>query len=73
MKHLAALLLAGALVALMLQPVCLTVNTLSGNDGPLADGGGPAPPFPPPGGGLLPDGGGPAPPFPPAPGGGLAG
>ncbi len=73
MKHLAALLLAGALVALMLQPVSPTVNTLSGNEGLRADGSGPAPPFPPaPGGGLLPDGSGPAPPFPP-PGGGLAG
>ena len=74
MKHLAALLLAGALLALMLQPVSLTVNTLSGNDGLRADGSGPPPPFPPPpGGGLLADGSGPPPPFPPPPGGGLAG
>jgi hypothetical protein len=68
MKHLAALLLVGALVALMLQPVTLAVNTLSGKNVLRADGGGPPPPFPPPpGGGLIADGGGPPPPFPPPP------
>ncbi len=73
MKHLAALLLVGALLALMLQPVSLTVNTLSGNDGLRADGSGPPPPFPPPVSGLLADGSGPPPPFPPPHSGGLAG
>ncbi len=75
MKHLAALLLVSALLALMLQPVSLTVNSLSGNDGLRADGGWPPPPFPPPPGGRLfvADGGWPPPPFPPPPGNGLAG
>ena len=74
MKHLAALLLVAALAALMLQPVSLTVNTFSGNDGLRADGGGPPPPFPPPPEVvLLADGGGPPPPFPPPPHSGLVG
>ena len=47
MKQLALLLLAGALMALILQPVSLTVNTPSGNRGLRADGVYP-PPFPPP-------------------------
>ncbi len=47
MKRLAALLLAAALAALILQPVSLTSNTPFGNTGERADGGGPVPPFPP--------------------------
>ena len=45
MKRLAVLLLAGALVALMLQPVSPTVNNPSGNGDSRADGAYP-PPFP---------------------------
>ena len=76
MKRLTLLLLAGALVALILQPVSVTVNPTFSKNGLLADGS-PAPPFPPPcmggAGGcwmLLADGM-PAPPFPP-PGGGVS-
>ncbi len=49
MKRFAVLLVAGALLALMLLPVSLTVNTQSGNGNSWlrADGGYP-PPFPPP-------------------------
>jgi hypothetical protein len=46
MKRVAVVLLAGALAALILQPVTCTVNTLSGNSGLWADGW-PPPPFPP--------------------------
>ena len=65
MKRLAVLLLAGALVTLILQPVSPTVNTLPSNSGLRADGGLP-PPFPPPRSGtmLVADGSIP-PPFPP--------
>jgi hypothetical protein len=45
MKRFAALLVAGALVALMLLPVALAVNTYSGNSMLVADGAYP-PPFP---------------------------
>lgn len=45
MKRLATILLVSALVALMLQPISLTVNTLSDNTRLRADGVLP-PPFP---------------------------
>jgi len=69
-KRLTLLLLVGALVALILQPVSVTVNPTFSKNGLLADGT-PAPPFPPPGGGMLLADGTPAPPFPP-PGGGVS-
>jgi len=47
MKRLVVLLLVGALMALIVQPVSLTVNSPSGNSGLRADGAYP-PPFPPP-------------------------
>ena len=65
MKRLAALLLAGALVALILHPVASVVNVPVSYDGPRADGM-PAPPWPT-GGSLLVADGDPAPPFPPWP------
>jgi hypothetical protein len=46
MRQVRTLLLAGALVALILQPVSLTVNIPSNNNALLADGM-PPPPFPP--------------------------
>ena len=64
MKRLAALLLAGALVALIVHPVASVVNVPVSNDGPRADGI-PAPPLPPwPEGGLLVADGITAPPWP---------
>jgi len=69
-KRLTLLLLAGALVALILQPVSVTVNPTFSKNGLLADGT-PAAPFPPPGGGMLLADGFPMPPFPPQPGGGM--
>ena len=50
MKRLTLLLLAGALVALILQPVSVAVNTQFNNT-PRADG--VVAPFPPPSGGML--------------------
>ena len=65
MKRLATLLLAGALVALIVHPVTSVVNVPVSNDGPRADGGLPAPPWPTGGGALLvADGSLPAPPWP---------
>lgn len=46
MRQVRTLLLAGALVAPILQPVSLTVNIPSNNNALLADGM-PPPPFPP--------------------------
>ena len=71
MKRLATLLLAGALVALIVHPVAPVVNAPISYDGPRADGGAPAPPFPPwPEGGLLVADGFPLPPpWPPDAGG----
>ncbi len=48
MKRLAALLFAGALVALILQPVSHAVYFFPVNSDIWADGSGPAPPPPPP-------------------------
>ena len=47
MKRLAVLLLASALMALILQPVSLNVNTRLINSNLWADGSGPMPPPPP--------------------------
>ena len=47
MKRLAALLLAAVLAAVILQPIAAGVNNSFDNSGPRADGGLPAPPFPP--------------------------
>ncbi len=69
MKRLTLLLLAGALLALILQPVSVTVNTQFNTNTPRADG--VVVPFPPPSGDMLLADGVPMPPFPPPPGGGM--
>ncbi len=64
MKQLAKLLAVGALLALILLPVTIAVNTHNGNDGPRAEGVAPAPPWPP--AEVVLAEGVPAPPWPPA-------
>ncbi len=66
MKRLAAVLLIGVFVTLILQPVSLTVNSLSNNQPTRADGF-PIPPIPPQPGMLMADNW-PIPPIPPQPG-----
>jgi len=63
-KRLTLLLLVGALVALILQPVSVTVNTQFNNNIPRADV--VVAPFPPPSGGMLLADGFPIPPCPPS-------
>jgi len=53
LKRLTLLLLAGALAALILQPVSVTVNPTFSKNGLLADGTTPPPFAKPPGGGML--------------------
>ncbi len=64
MKRLTVVLLAGALAALMLQPISAKVNTNSSNNTLWADGGMPIPPVPP-NSNFVADGGMPIPPVPP--------